>query len=78
MAGIRGVGPRSSDRQSDVLADKRYAHMELDGRAARPIGDYKAPVLLVKLIQHMYAHGAEAFRRTNLAPHPGLEPGKPD
>ena len=28
--------------------------MVLDGRAARPIGGYKSPVLLVKLIQHMY------------------------
>ena len=28
--------------------------LELDGRAARPIGGYKSPVLLVKLIQHMY------------------------
>ena len=28
MAGIRGVEPRPSDRQSDVLADKRYAHVE--------------------------------------------------
>lgn len=33
--------------------------LELDGRAARPIGGYKSPVLLVKLIQHMYSLTAD-------------------
>ena len=27
MAGIRGVEPRPSDRQSGVLTDKRYTHI---------------------------------------------------
>ena len=36
--------------------------------------DYKSVALTIAPDQHMYARGAEAFRRTNLAPRAGLEP----
>ena len=55
LAICMGVEPIFSERQSDVITNILTDHMELDGRAARPIEGYKSPVLLVKLIQHMMA-----------------------